>query len=99
PSTSCWTRPTTRASRPQAAAVGCGAGLSGSGPGAAGLPRRAPLAAVLLWPAGPSVPLSAQPAGLQQAAAPGPLAAGPGPGLPGRPDSRRPHTVRLLDAT
>src|SRR5918912_67587 len=77
------TRPPPWASWPQAAPVGRRAGLPGGRPGLAWLPRRAPLAALVLLPAGTSVLVSAQPARLQQAAAPGPLAARRGHGVPG----------------
>jgi hypothetical protein len=62
-------------------------GVSGRGPGAAWVRLRAPLDPLCLLPAGPPVPLLAQPARLPQAAAGRRATAGPGdqPPGPGQP--------------
>jgi hypothetical protein len=70
---------------PAQAADRCRAGLPGRGAGAAGRPQRASLAADVLRPAGPPVPVPAEPARLPQAAEGGRAAAGRGDGSPGPP--------------
>jgi hypothetical protein len=67
------------------AAVRCRAGVPGGGAGAAGRPVGASLAAGVLRPAGPPVPVPAETARLPQAAQGGRAAAGRGDGSPGSP--------------
>src|SRR5579863_7702043 len=89
---------------PAETAVRRRAGVPGGGPGAAGRPVRASLAAAVLRPAGPPVPLPAASARLPQAAQGRGAAAGcgdgsPGPAVPvvvrpGAADRRHPGTLR-----
>ena len=91
-------------SRPAQAAVRRRAGMPGRGPGPAGRPVRASLAADVLGPAGSPVSLSAASARLSQAAEGSGAAAGrgagsPGPAMPvvvrpGAADRRHPGAVR-----
>src|SRR5262249_50074473 len=68
---------------PAEEAVRCRAGVPGGGPGAAGRPVGAPLAADVLRAAGALVSVPAAPARLSQAAEGRRAAAGSGDGLPG----------------